>query len=121
HPAMSATIPAVSGLGLGFITAHLYMFVNAYSSSVGKGEDKVAVPYYEMERLMVEETMAGGYFNEPLHQPFSEALLKRFPRARELPPSQAKRWLWEQYCALPSAQRAEFVKLALGIKNVTSE
>lgn len=95
------------------------MFVNAYARSVGKGEGKVSVHYTEMERLMVEETMAGGYFNEPLHQPFSEALLSRYPELCTLPPSQAKRWLWEQYCALPCAQRAAFVKQALGTNNVS--
>lgn len=121
HPAMSTIVPGVSGLGIAFITAHLHMFINAVSRSVGKGEDKVAIPYDEMERLMVEETMAGGYFNEPLHKPFSEALVVRYPQLRALPPSKAQRWLWEQYCAMTSAQRAEFVKQALGVKDVTSE
>jgi uncharacterized protein len=121
HPAMSATVPQVSGLGIAFNTAHVYMFVNTYARSVGKGEDKVAVSLYDMERLFEKETMAGGYFNEPLHRPFSEALLTRFPNLREMPPSKAKRWLWEHYAALPSAQRAKFVKQALGVNNVTSQ
>jgi predicted acyl esterase len=120
HPDMSTIVPAVSGLGIAVNTAHLYMFINAYSHSVGKGEDKIAVPLTEMERLFEKETIAGGYFNEPLHRPFSKALLVRFPELRDLRSSEGKRWLWEQYCGMPCAQRAEFVKEALGVKFVTS-
>jgi uncharacterized protein len=119
HPRMSTIVPEVSGLGIAINTARLYMNLNAYARSVGKGEGKVPVHYTELERLMVEETRAGGYFNEPLHQPFSDALLSSYPELRMLAPTQAKRWLWEQYCAMSCAQRAEFVKLALGVKNVT--
>lgn len=119
HPRMSTIAPEVSGLGIVAIsTAHIYMFVNAYARSVGKGEGKVSIHYSELERLMAEETLSGGYFNEPLHQPLSEALLARYPKLNALPPSQAKRWLWGQYCALSSAQRAEFVKQALGTNDV---
>jgi uncharacterized protein len=120
HSAMSAIAPQVSGLGVAFNTAHKYMFLNAYAQSVGKGEEKVAVSIYDMERLFEKETMAGGYYNEPLHKPFSEALLKEFPHLREMPASVAKRTLWERYSALTSSQRAEFVKKALGAKNITS-
>lgn len=119
HPRMSTIVPEVSSLGIAINTAHIYMFVNAYARSVGKGEGKVSVAYDELERQMLEETLAGGYFNEPLHQPFSDALLSCYPELRTLPPSQAKRWLWEQYCGLPSAHRAAFVKQALGAKSVT--
>lgn len=120
HPAMSATVPQVSGLGLARNTAHLYMFINAYAYAVGKGTDKTPVPITEMERVYEKETLAGGYFNELLHEPFSGEILSRFPNLRALPPSKAKQWLWEHYCALTSAQRAEFVKQALGVPNVTS-
>jgi uncharacterized protein len=120
HPAMSTTIPQVSGLGVAYNMAHLYMFQNAFARTVGKGQDKVAVSMYDMERVFEKETMAGGYFNEPLHRPFSETLLARFAHLRALPPSQAKRWLWEHFCAMTCAQRAEFVKQALGTENVTS-
>lgn len=120
HPAMSAIAPQVSGLGFAVNTTHLYILTTAYSRSVGKGDDKVAVSIYDMERMFEQETMAGGLFDEPLHQPFSEALLHRFPNLRDLPPSQAKRWLWERYASLPSPGRAEFVKQALGIEHVTN-
>ncbi len=120
HPAMSTIVPTVSGLGIGSNTVHLYMFLNAYARTVGKGADKVSIPMNQMERVFEKETMAGGYFNEPLHKPFSKALLDRYPNLRKLPPTKAKRWLWEHYASLPSAQRAEFVKQAMGVKNVTS-
>jgi len=119
HPRMSTIVPEVSGLGVGINTTHLHMFANAYGRSVGKGEGKIAVPYSELEGQMLKETLATGYFNAPLHKPFSEALLKRFPNLRSLPPSEAKRWLWEHYCSLTCAGRAEFVKQATGAKNVT--
>jgi predicted acyl esterase len=120
HPAMSAIVPTVSGLGIATNTAHLYMFLNAYARSVGKGTGKVGVSIYDMERLFEKETLAGGYFNEPLYKPLSEAVRKRFPRVDSLPISEAKRWLWEYYCTLTGAQRSEFVKQALGIESVTS-
>ncbi len=119
HPRMSTIVPEVSGLGVAINTAHLHMFLNTYARSVGKGEEKTDVPYYELEGHMLEETLATGYFNEPLHLPFSPTLLARFPMLRTMPPSQAKRWLWEQYCALTCAERAEFIKQASGVENVT--
>jgi predicted acyl esterase len=119
HPKMSVIVPEVSGLGVAVNTTHLHMFANAYARSVGKGEEKVAVSYSELEGQMLKETLATGYFNAPLHKPFSEALLASFPNLRGLPPSEAKRWLWDHYCSLTSAGRAEFVKQATGAKNVT--
>lgn len=119
HPRMSAIVPEVSSIGVAVNTAHLYLFINSYARSVGKGDGKVAIHYSEMERLMKEETLAGGYFNEPLHQPFSAALLSRYPRLLTMRPVQAKRWLWEQYCALPCSQRAALIELALGVKSVS--
>jgi len=121
HPALSTLIPSMCGLGVGTVdTTHLYMFLNAYAHVVGKGEDKIAVPITEMERWFEKETMAGGYFNEPLNKPFSAPLLARFPQLHTMPPSQARQWLWSQYCNMTCAQRAEFIKLALGVKNITS-
>lgn len=119
HPRMSTLVPEVSSLGVAINTAHLYLFIHSYARSVGKGEGKVAIHYTEMERLMKEETLAGGYFNEPLHQPFSAALLSRYPSLRTMRPAQAKRWLWEQYCALPCAQRAALIEQALGVNSVS--
>jgi len=120
HPSMSTIVPAVSGLGVAVNTLHLHMFNNAYARSVGKGEDKVAIPYFELEEQMLQETLATGYFNEALHEVLSDVLLARFPLLSALPPAEKKRWLWEHYCSLTCAARAEFVKQALGVKNVTS-
>ena len=120
HPRMSTIVPEVSGLGVAVNTARLYMFLNAYSRTIGKGEEKIAAHMTEMERLIAEETQAGGYFNEPLYRPLPEALSVSFPHLRELPPAEAQRWLWEHYCSLTCAERADFVKQALDIKNVTS-
>lgn len=119
HPAMSTIVPEVSGLGVASNTTHLYMFVNAYARSVGKGAGKIAVSYEELERQMLPETLAGGYFTEPLHRPFPQALLARFPSLREMQPAHAKRWLWEQYCAMTCAQRGDFIKQAFGTDIVT--
>lgn len=120
HPRMSTIVPEVSGLGVAVNTARLYMFLNAYSRTVGKGEARLAAHTTEMERLVAEETQAGGYFNEPLHRPLPEALSARFPELRDLPPAEAERRLWAHYCALTCAGRAEFVKQALNVDNVTS-
>jgi uncharacterized protein len=119
HPRMSTIVPEVSGLGLAVNTARLHMFANAYARSVGKGEDKVPIPYSELEPQMLRETLSTGYFNEPLHKPIPTALLARFPALHKLSPTQAKRWLWEHYCSLTCDARAEFVKQALDTKSVT--
>jgi len=120
HPRMSTIVPDVSGLGIAINTTSNHMFSNAYARSVGKGEDKVAVPLSELEGQMLSETLATGFFNDPLHKPLSDELLSRHPRLRALPPSEAKRWLWEHYCSLGCAERAAFVKQALGVVNVTT-
>ncbi|HEY6923106.1 MAG TPA: CocE/NonD family hydrolase [Steroidobacteraceae bacterium] len=119
HPRMSAIAPEVGGLGVAGHSARLYMFLNAYARSVGKGADKLSIAYDELERQMLPETLAGGYFNEPLHQPFSAELLQSYPQLRSVAPLQAKRWLWEAYSAAPPAQRAQLLKTALGGDNVT--
>jgi uncharacterized protein len=120
HPRMSTIVPEVGGLGIAIRTVRLYMFLNAYARSVGKGVDKVPVNYDQLERQMFEETLAGGYFNEPLHKPLSGALLESYPRLRTLSPAQGQRWLWEHYSALPPMQRAELIKQALGESSVTA-
>jgi uncharacterized protein len=119
HPRMSTIVPEVSGLGVAVNTAHLHMFANSYARSVGKGEDKVPVPFFELEGQMLEETLATGYFNEPLHRPLPETVLSRFPNLRSLSSPQAKRWLWEHYCSLTCAGRDKLVKEVLNTKSVT--
>ena len=119
HPRMSAIAPEVSGLGVAVNTARLYMFSNAYARSVGKGDDKLDVPSFELEGQMLDETLAGGFFNDPLEKPLPPQLLDRFPNLRSQTAAEAKQWLWAYYCSLACSSRAEFVKMALGAKNVT--
>jgi predicted acyl esterase len=120
HPRMSTIVPGVSGLGAGVNTARLHMFMNAYARSIGKGEGKVTVPFWELEAQMKVDTWATGYFNEPLHLPLADELLRRFPHLRALSPTQAKQWLWEYYCSLPCAGRAQLVKQVMGVQSVTT-
>jgi predicted acyl esterase len=115
HPGMSTIVPEVAGLGIAFNSARYYMFLNAYARSVGKGEGKVPVHYSDMERQMLEETLAGGYFNDPLERPFSAAPLERYPRLRTLSTLEGKRLVWKECIALPPAQRAELIKQALEV------
>jgi predicted acyl esterase len=120
HPSMSAIAPEVAGLGVSPQTGpNTYMFVNSYSRSAFKGVANVPLGFAEMERRMWEETLAGGYFNEPLYTPFSEALLDHYPELRSLPPAEGQRWLYEQYRALAPAQRADLLRLALGEASFT--
>jgi uncharacterized protein len=96
------------------------MFSNGYARTVGKGAGRLAgVHYSEIERLIEAETLSTGYFNEPLYKPFSAALLARFPPLSTLGPIQARRWLWEHYCSLPGAGRAELVKQIFGTDSVS--
>jgi uncharacterized protein len=119
HPAMSATAPSVAGLGVASISVRFHMFMNSYARSVGKGEDKVDVPFEDLEGLMHEETLATGYFNEPLHQPLPETLLARLPELRGMAPLAAQKYLWSHYCSLTPAGRAEFIKEVTGSPAVT--
>lgn len=120
HPGMSAIAPEVAGLVITpSDTPRSHMFVNAYSRSVGNGGDKVAIPYSDLERVMLDETLASGYFNAPLDVPLRDALLEKYPDLRALPSATGKRWLWEHYITLSAADRAELIKLALNESSVT--
>ena len=118
HPSMSTIVPDVSGLGIAVNTVHLHMFATAYARSVGKGSDKVATPFFELEAQMLTQTLATGYFNDPLPTPIPDPLVKRFPSLHGLALPQARSWLWEHYCSLTCAERAEFVRHAMGVENV---
>ncbi|WP_129645520.1 CocE/NonD family hydrolase [Peristeroidobacter agariperforans] len=120
HPRMSAIAPEVAGIGISRDdTPNFYMFVNAFSRAVGKGIDKEPIPLWEMERRILPETLADGYFNEPLHTPLSAALLEHYPNLQALSPTERKRWLWDHYRPLPPAQRAELIKRVTGQPSVT--
>ena len=119
HPAMSATVPEVSGLGVGINHLHLHMFVNAYARSMGNGDDILDVSYEDLEGIMLDETLATGYFNEPLYKPLPDAVLKRVPELPGLSPSAAQQRLWAYYCSLTNADRVELIKEMTGARNVT--
>lgn len=120
HPRMSAIAPEVAGLGVSHdATPNFYMLVNAFSRSVGKGADKIPIPLGEMERQMLQETLAGGYYNEPLELPLRDAVLEQYPNLRSLSPTERKRWLWEHYRTSAPAQRVELIKLATGESSIT--
>lgn len=119
HPKMSTVVPEVSGLGVAVNTVHLHMFCNAYARTVGKGEAKLAVPYLELERQMVDETWSTGYFNEPLCRPLPDSVLTRFPQLRQLDLEEAQQRLWQHYCSLSCAGRAELVKELMGTRSVS--
>jgi predicted acyl esterase len=120
HPAMSAITPEVAGLGVSPQTGpNSYMFVNSYSRSPFKGVANVPLGFAEMERRMLPETLAGGYFNEHLDVPFAEALLGRYPDLRSLPPAERRRRLYDRYRGLTPAQRADLLRLALGEASFT--
>lgn len=119
HPQMSAIAPEVCGLGIVARGARCHMLLNAYARSVGKGADKVAVHFEQLEQEILQETLQSGYFNEPLYAPFSSALLRAHPQLRTLAPAEARRWLWEYYSSLGSAQRVELIKQAVGEHDIT--
>lgn len=119
HPRMSAILPEVSGLGVAMNTTRLHMLLNAYAHSVGKGRDKVAAPLEQLERSMLNETLTTGYFNEPLYRPMPETVLKQFPELEAKPPGDAQDWLWQHYCSLTCAGRAELIKAIFGVNSVS--
>lgn len=120
HPQMSAIAPEVAGLGLAARTgARFHMFSNAYAKTVGKGADKVPADLYEMERAMLAETLASGYFNDPLLIPLRKEVLERYPDLSQLPAGAARRALWVRYCEAGSDERAGMIRLALGAADIT--
>jgi predicted acyl esterase len=119
HPRMSTIVPEVAGVGLNGSALRSHMFVNAYARTVGKGEDKVPMTYVDLERRMHDETLARGYFNEPLYRQLPNALRARVPGLEELSPSAARQRLWEHYCSLTCAQRVELIKDAFEVRTIS--
>jgi predicted acyl esterase len=119
HPKVSTIVPEVAGLGLTGSALKSHMFVNAYARAVGKGEGKLPKSFIDLEGEMLGATLASGYFNEPLYRPLPEALLSRFPDLRRLSPGAAREWLWDHYCSLGCAGRAELLKQAFGVKTIS--
>ena len=120
HPQMTTIAPEVAGLGVAAGTGvRFHMYANAYARTVGKGADKVPVDHNDMERQMVAETLATGYFNDALLPPPRPELLARYPELARLPPGESRRWLWARYCQADPAERAAIIRLALGAADIT--
>lgn len=113
HPLMSTIVPEVGGLGVEFSSARLYMFLNAYVRSVGKGAGKIAASYTEIERDMLAETLAGGYFNDSISDALSGHLLALDPALASLPIADAKRAIWQCYVSASPTRRLELLKQIL--------
>ncbi|MER9026567.1 CocE/NonD family hydrolase [Mesorhizobium sp. M0815] len=122
HPKMTAIAPEVAGLGLAPSNGvRFHMYVNAYSRTVGKGEDKIPIPQAEMEARMQEETLATGYFDEPMDVPMPRSLREYCPSLMDIPLGKRKSWLWKHYNSLEPNGRAELLKAALGEDSIASD
>lgn len=119
HPKMTTIVPEVSGIGVGTKTASLHMVVNALAHTIGHGEDKTEVPFWQLEPMMLDETWSTGFFNEPFVSPLLAELADSFPELKELSSVEAQAWLWAHYCSLTCAERAEFVRGVTGSPRVT--
>jgi len=115
HPRMSTIVPEVGGVGVTFRSARLYMFLNSYVRAVGKGKNRVPIPHREMERRMLDETLRGGFFNEPLHERLPDDLIAHAAAGDARSHLQNRRLLWERCIAMSPAQRAQFLKRVLRV------
>lgn len=119
HPKMTTIVPEVSGIGVGTKTASLHMVVNALAHTIGHGEEKTDLPHWQVEPMMLDETLATGFFNEPFVHPMLGELTDSFPALKDLSPVEAQAWLWAHYCSLSCPERAEFVRELTGSPHVT--
>ena len=119
HPKMTTIVPEVSGIGVGVKTASYHMVVNALAHTIGHGEDKLDVPFWQQEEHMLDETWSTGFFNEPFVSPMLADLADPFPELKELSPVEAQAWLWAHFCSLTCAERADFVRGLTGSAHPT--
>lgn len=120
HSAMSAVAPEVAGLGVA--PSHgvrFHMLINSYSKSVGKGKGKTPIHHGEMERLMLEETLATGYFRDPIAAEMPAAVLARYPHLHDMTGAEGRAWLWRHYNTLAPAERADLISVATESEIVT--
>src|SRR5580658_3270896 len=120
HPGMITIAPEVGGLGIVGHPVRHYMFSNAYSRSVGKGTGKVHISYQDLEREMLAETLAGGYFNDPIQSPVPQELLDYCPAIRTMGPERRTRWIWEHYSSLTPARRRDLLRIAANTNEITA-
>jgi predicted acyl esterase len=121
HPRMTAIAPEMGGLQVGrWAGGRPHMFVNGYSRSVGKGSQRLDVTHHDIERVIHEETMAGGYANESLDlDPIPAAVLERYPDLAALPEPERRRQIWLRYCDAPPADGAALLHDLFGVEAFT--
>jgi predicted acyl esterase len=119
HPSMSAIAPEVGGLGVAYRTLGKHLFYNAYASTVGKGSANAALPLDIVERDMHEETWATGFFNALFTDAPPARLTGLYPSFAGLPRAEWQRALWERYCAMPAAARADLLRALCGTDALT--
>ena len=94
HDLTASIAPEVAGMGMAPERwPRLHMFINSYTRSMGNGADRPDVSHVDLEREILDETLATGYYNEPLYRPFSAPLRERYPEITQLPPHDAQAWL----------------------------
>jgi len=115
HPRMSAIAPEMAGLVIHPTDMPRYhMLVNAYSRSVGKGADKVAVSFGELEKQMLGQTLASGFFNAPLQGALRTELWVLYPEIGALEPTARRPALRKRFLSEAPSGRAALIKAALG-------
>jgi uncharacterized protein len=120
HELTTSIAPEVAGLGLAPETwPRLHMFINAYTRSMGNGADQPDISYVDLERQILDETLATGYYNEPLYRPFSAPLRERYPEIAQMPPHEAQAWLRDTYGNHGCEERAELLRLAFDAERFT--
>jgi putative CocE/NonD family hydrolase len=115
HELTTSIAPEVAGLGLAPERwPRLHMFINSYTRSMGNGADEPDLSYKDLERDLLDETLATGYYNEPLYREFSPSLVDRYPEIAGLPPYEAQAWLRRTFGDQECAQRAQLLQQAFG-------
>lgn len=119
HPAMSAIAPEVCGLRVMRSTVRPHALVNGYSKAVGRGPTRSEGSLEETERNLEGETLASGYFNDPLPTPLPDGFIESYPSLTELSLSEAKRQVWRHYCECGAEERTALLKKLLGVSDIT--
>ena len=120
HELTTSIAPEVAGLGLAPERwPRLHMFINSYTRSMGNGADQPDISHVDLERDIIDETLATGYYNEPLYRPFSAPLRERYPEIAQMPAHEAQAWLRDTFGSQGCAERAEFLRLAFDTDRFT--
>lgn len=119
HPKMTSVVPEFGGLGVVFRSAKLHMFLNAYSKTVGKGAGKVSVPFTEMERLMLQETLEGGWCDPSKAAAPTAELCRLAPVLEGTRGVPFRVLFWQLFAAADVTERAALLRAAQGADEIT--